>query len=122
MAKGAIHQLAGAAAGIGICLKNNEDRPDEQCDLMLAGLLGGALGKLPDRLEPAIHPNHRQFFHSVAVFIACTYGVKKLFDWEPDTQEMVWLRRLLLVGGAAYLSHLLLDGMTPKSLPLIGKL
>jgi membrane-bound metal-dependent hydrolase YbcI (DUF457 family) len=122
MAKGAIHQLAGAVAGIGICLKNNDDHPEDQFDPVLAGLFGGAMGKIPDWIEPATNPNHRQFFHSVVVLVGCTYGVKKLYEWKPDTQEKVWLRRFLLVGGVAYLSHLLLDGVTPKSLPLIGKL
>ncbi len=121
MANGAVHQLAGAAAGIGICLKMNGDSPDNQLDPSVAAVLGAYMGKLPDWLEPAAHPNHRQFFHSVAVLVACAYGIKKLYDWEPEAQEKVWLRRLLLVGGVAYISHLVLDGMTPKSLPLIGK-
>ena len=29
-----------------------------------AGGFGAMCGSLPDLLEPAIHPNHRQFFHS----------------------------------------------------------
>jgi inner membrane protein len=121
MANGAVHQLAGAVAGIGICLKNNGNRPEDQFDPLIAGVLGASLGKLPDWLEPAVHPNHRQFFHSVAVLTTGAYGIKKLFEWNPETQGKVWLRRILLVGGAAYISHLLLDGVTPKSLPLIGK-
>lgn len=122
MANGAVHQLVGAATSIGICLKNNDDRPADQFDPLMAGALGAYLGKLPDWLEPATHPNHRQFFHSVAILAGCTYGIKKLYEWNPETREKIWLRRLLLVGGAAYLSHLVLDGMTPKSLPLIGKM
>ena len=122
MANGPVHQLFGAAAGVSICLKNNSDNPESRFDPIIAGLLGASMGKLPDQLEPAIHPNHRQFFHSVAVLVACVYGVKKLYDWKPDAPATVWLRRVLLVGGAAYASHLVIDGVTPKSLPLIGKL
>lgn len=121
MANGSVHQVVGALAGVGVCLKDYHDNPDSKFDPLLAGVLGASLGKLPDQLEPAMHPNHRQFFHSVAVLTACAYGMKKLLDWNPETQEKIWLRRILLVGGAAYISHLVLDGMTPKSLPLVGK-
>ena len=121
MANGVVHKLAGAAAGVGICLKHNHDLPEDPFDPLLAAGLGAALGRLPDWLEPAAHPNHRQFFHSVVVLATCAYDVKKLLEWKPDTSEKIWLRRVLLVGGAAYLSHLVLDVATPKSLPLVGK-
>jgi hypothetical protein len=36
-------------------------------ELLLATGVGMVVGLLPDLLEPALHPNHRQFFHSYAV-------------------------------------------------------
>lgn len=73
-------------------------------------------------LEPASHPNHRQFFHSLAFAGVLGMAAHKLYTWEPDNSFDEATRFVLLVGVGAYLIHLLLDAGTPKSLPLIGKL
>jgi membrane-bound metal-dependent hydrolase YbcI (DUF457 family) len=46
----------------------------------------------------------------------------KLYHWDPQDYLDRVLRGLLLLGGAAYLSHLALDALTSKSLPFLGKL
>ena len=74
---------------------------------------------LPDLFEPAVNPNHRQLFHSVAMFGAIGYGMWKLNHWKPEDDWQRLLRVLGLVGGAAYLSHLARDAFTAKSLPMI---
>ena len=85
--------------------------------------MGVVVGKLPDLLEPSLkNPHHRQFFHSLAILGFVEYGTKKAYDWQPqDTFESV-LQFLTLCAGAAYISHLLLDALTSRSLPLIGKM
>lgn len=80
------------------------------------------LGTLPDLLEPAIHPNHRQFFHSIMFAGMVSYGVYKTYKWHPEEPRLQLLRWALLIAGGAYLTHLAMDGFTTKSLPLVGKL
>lgn len=83
------------------------------------GLAAAALPCLPDVLEPATHPNHRQFFHSLVFMVGLAHGMHRLYRWEAEEDWERLLRASLLVGGAAYLGHLMLDAMSPKSLPLI---
>ena len=84
--------------------------------------IGAFLGRLPDMIEPSLgNTNHRKFFHSVAVLSLLEIGVNKLYRWEPQDNTEKLLRGLLLLGGAAYLSHLALDALTSRSLPLLGK-
>lgn len=72
-----------------------------------AGLVGSAI---PDILEPATNPNHRAFFHSytAAIFSNSTIA----YGWE---REGV----IKTAFCAGYCSHLALDAITPKSLPII---
>lgn len=86
---------------------------------LLAGAGGFAFGTLPDLIEPALHPNHRQFFHSFLVLGSVGYGLKKLYDWEPETEGQQLLRGILLVVGGAYGVHLVMDALTKRSLPLV---
>ncbi len=77
---------------------------------------GAAIAALPDLLEPAYHPNHRSLFHSVCCGGALAYGAfgEHSERWRDED------RHAARVGTLAYLSHLLLDAGTPKSLPLIA--
>lgn len=81
-------------------------------------LLAWLLGTLPDHIEPAYHPNHRQFFHSWACAGLLGYGFYRLSQWETENEIQKLLKTLGLVGGGAYLTHLLMDATTTKSLPL----
>jgi inner membrane protein len=87
----------------------------------VAAGLGAGFGTLPDILEPAFHPNHRQFFHSVAFGMLVGLGLYKTYQWAPDSTLGEVFRAVALVGGTAYLVHLLMDATTTKSLPLMGK-
>lgn len=80
------------------------------------------LTNLPDVLEPATHPNHRQFFHSLAFAGMLGMAGHKAYRWETDNQFDEAVRFVVLVGIGAYLVHVLLDAGTPKALPMIGKL
>lgn len=121
MANGVAHQFVGAAAGIATCIQDDGIKKPELYNPVTAAMAGGFFATLPDRLEPALHPNHRQFFHSVAILALIATGVRAAYRWEPATKGQALLRALLLVGGVAYGTHLVLDGLTPKSIPLIGK-
>lgn len=89
-------------------------------------LIGAALAawatRLPDALEPPDHPNHRQFFHSIAFATMMARALVELNSWQAQTDFEKALKFSGLVIGNAYLVHLALDFMTTKSLPLIGKL
>jgi inner membrane protein len=79
------------------------------------------LTKLPDLLEPATSPSHRQFFHSLVFAGLLGVGLHKLHGWQPDDDGGKFVRWLGLIAGSAYLIHLAMDFTTAKSLPLVGK-
>ena len=78
--------------------------------------IGAGCAALPDLLEPATTPNHREAFHSLACGGLVGYGAfgKHTEDLTPDE------RHGLQVAALSYLSHLFLDSQTPRSLPLVG--
>lgn len=123
MPNAAAHTL-GAAIGVGLIHmvheQENEDSPSGM-PFASAGL-AACFGCVPDRLEPAIHPNHRQFFHSLAFGALLIYAGKKIYDWSPEDDLAKAARYVALVGIAAYGVHLAMDALTKKSLPLVGKL
>ena len=53
------------------------------------GAAAACLPSLPDILEPALHPNHRKFFHSVTVFAALGYGIA-CTNGKPKTTGSDW--------------------------------
>lgn len=83
------------------------------------GVAAYCLPSLPDHLEPALHPNHRQFFHSLAFAGLIGYGMYRAYQWEPEEVAGKLVRFAGLALGAAYLAHLARDSFTAKSLPLI---
>jgi inner membrane protein len=83
------------------------------------GAAAALLPSLPDLLEPAVHPNHRRFFHSVTFAAAVTYSMRRAYKWETQEPWERLARLAVLVGGSAYLAHLVRDAFTAKSLPLI---
>lgn len=67
---------------------------------------------LPDLLEPADSPNHRGFFHSVAMA-----GIVAFLMSGKHTEKWPWPVKLLVcLAGVGYLSHLAADSLTPKSI------
>ena len=67
------------------------------------------LGTLPDILEPATHPNHRQFFHSYTILGLLGIAMYKAYKWESENELQSLSRFALLVSGVAYVTHLLMD-------------
>lgn len=80
---------------------------------------GYAAGTLPDILEPATSPNHRQFFHSIAVVGMLGWGLWRLWEWQPEDDAQKLLKWLGLCAGGAYLVHLVMDATTPRGLPVV---
>ena len=121
MANGPTHQVI-AALTIGGALAYDEAKNGEQTAKPLAGAVVAAVTtKLPDILEPATHPHHRQFFHSVVCAIALGKGIYELHQWQPDEDWQKVVRFLGLVSGYAYLVHLAVDACSKRSLPILGK-
>jgi hypothetical protein len=80
------------------------------------------LASLPDWIEPATNPHHRQFFHSVLFLGGVCYVSYRVYRWEPQTPWQSFVRWLSLVTAGAYIVHLVCDSGTPRALPLLGKL
>jgi len=112
-----LHFLTGALVGAGIhaieSRRNGE--PVTFSDLAIFSLGGGIMACLPDMLEPADHPNHRQFFHSLLALGLIGCGLDNtLKNGNCDERQ----KRVYKVLAGAYGSHLLLDISTPKGLPI----
>jgi inner membrane protein len=90
-------------------------------DPVSGALLCSWCARLPDLVEPALHPNHRQFFHSVAFMAMLGIGLYTAYKWETEATGEAFLRGAMLVAGGAYFLHIAADACTAKSIPLIGK-
>jgi len=110
--------------------KSGDNSNNKIIELLTAGVGVMSTAKLPDKIEPAIHPNHRDFYHSIAFAIIVGIigfaawkdlqqrrdqrGAKGIFDITPKE-----LLDVFIIGGAVgYITHLVADGFTPKGLPL----
>ena len=121
MPNGKTHMLVGAGVGLGVALID-KDKHQISHNPAFGAFIGAISGKLPDIIEPALNPNHRQFFHSYTVMTASIAAILKVYKWSPDKNFEKLIRGFVLIGGCAYLSHLICDSTTPKGLPLVGKL
>lgn len=82
-----------------------------------SAIAGAGAAILPDIFEPATNPNHRSFFHSVAISSVPTNYLRYSIEDSSQQDPLRRLKRALAIG---YLSHLALDIMTPKRLPLLA--
>ncbi|MBS1808797.1 MAG: metal-dependent hydrolase [Acidobacteria bacterium] len=144
------HLLYGAAAGAAVYLidYNLSGREFSVAEFIGAALSGLVAAKLPDLIEPAVHPNHRSTFHSVTF---STTALPVAWQWTrgkreehlkladkytslaaqavSEQEKTMWRQKafwhkvaagVLLGMVPGYASHLLADALTPKSLPLFG--
>lgn len=111
------HVVAGVSAGIMVygVVKYIKQEEWTLRGAICSATLGALGGMLPDMLEPATNPNHRQFFHSLLFGAVLFFGRDKLYEILGLNVQQKALCNSLLAG---YSSHLVLDGITPKSLPL----
>lgn len=93
------------AASLGAALAHAEYNSDEKTMRPVVGaVLAAGTTNIPDLIEPAAHPNHRQFFHSVAFAGILGWGAYKVYEWEPEHPVDKAIRFVLLVGAAGYLT------------------
>lgn len=118
---GPAHQVV-AGFATGVFLAEQERKAGVQtAKPIVAGTAAAFFTKLPDMLEPATSPNHRQFFHSVAFAGLLCLAFHELGKWQPESAGGEFLKALGQVAIPAYLIHLFLDSLTAKSLPLVGR-
>ena len=118
----AIAHRTGAAVIIGGLLLARENQEKKRTHAPLSGsILAAICTNIPDILEPAAHPHHRQSFHSVAFATVISGSMYKLYQWETETEMEKLIKFCLLVAGGSYLIHLAMDACTRRSLPLLGK-
>jgi inner membrane protein len=123
MSNGATHRLtSGVGVGLTFALQEYNETGELSAKPLVAGSIASILGSLPDLVEPATNPHHRQFFHSYAFAIILGGVTYQIYKWEPESTLQDIIRFLLLVASGAYLIHLLYDSQTPRGLPIIGKL
>lgn len=113
------HVWIGAATGAltyaAMCLYF--DRQFNLGEMLGCAAVSTAMALVPDIVEPALTPNHRGLAHSlmtgsVLLRVACERCATQNRHWEE-------FQKILFASAAAgYLSHLVADGCTPRSLPL----
>ena len=84
-------------------------------ELLLDMGLGALFASLPDIIEPATSPHHRKFFHSVLAGSAVGYGAFGQHSEKWDTG----LKQSMRAIAVSYLSHLVADSTTARSIALI---
>jgi inner membrane protein len=118
----AAHQLT-AGFAVGLHLAGREQRAGKTTlEPLVGGFAASLLTKLPDLLEPATTPNHRQFFHGIAFASLLGLGLYKLHQWQAEGASDKFWKALGMLALSSYLIHLALDATTAKSLPFFGKL
>lgn len=119
------HAAAGFFLGalVGLLTANPKNGAEAFAAGALGALAGVAGAGTPDVLEPAFHPNHRSTAHSLTVGAGVTYAtvraVRTGIDQPMDDVGSRLARSTAAAYGVGYASHLLLDGGTPKGLPVL---
>lgn len=115
---GEAHRLVGGIVGgvtYAVCCKAFGVQPTSPGLAVSVG--AGVIGaSLHDLVEPAIHPNHRAFFHSIAFNGLLAASIRRA--WMDPTMPPE-RRVLFAVLGLGCLSHPCLDALTPKGLPIL---
>lgn len=114
MACGKTHAVLGGVTGVSIYGIYKYHKKENWTFLGVTGaaIIGTVMALLPDIIESAkCNPNHRQFFHSVIILLSAILAYNKIGRNEFE-------KLLTNVGLAGYASHLFLDALTPRSLPL----
>lgn len=115
MAAGKVHAVAGGITGLVLygCYKNYEKEEWTFGGVIGAICLGSLVGLLPDIIESAANgPHHREIFHSVILLISMILAYNKIGKNE-------FSKLLVNIGLGGYVSHLILDSLTPMGLPIL---
>jgi len=114
--------ISGASAFAAVSMLRQRHPAARLPDPVFAAVVAAITSGLPDVLEPASTPHHRQFCHSAAFAALVATGMRKLYDWMPATPGEAFMRDALLGIGLGYMTHLCADATTPMGLPLLGQL
>lgn len=110
--------------------KTGNNEHNKNIELITTGAAMVGTAKFPDKLEPALNPNHRAFYHSILFgMMVGGLGYLALQDLRETRNvriaagiKKITLRELIDIfwvgASASYLIHLLADGFTPTGLPL----
>ena len=144
---GETHRYVGMATGAGYAAFQAKEQPGFGLAMeMFGGGVGGFYGgQLPDIFEPGISSWHRATAHSATIGAGIAAMRAKAMAWESYCREQAEIQRQkqlastdpiiqllhsmavmfwhFLAGfvngaGAGYLSHLALDAITPRSIPV----
>ncbi len=117
MASRNTHIVIGVVAGLAVygIYKSSKNKEWDFWEMCGAAALGGLAGTLPDILEPANSSHHRQFFHSFALLAGFLLKDKAYDKFQLSGTQ----RNLCNIALGSYASHLLVDGLTPRSLPIV---
>lgn len=117
MASRNAHVVIGAVAGLAVygIYKSSKNKEWDFWEMCGAAALGGFAGALPDLIEPANSSHHRQFFHSIALLVGLLLKEKAYDKLQLNESQ----RNFCNIAVASYASHLLVDGLTPRSLPMV---
>lgn len=118
---GTTHRLINFTATASYLASRTEEQQKGIAHPLVGGTASALLAGLPDAIEPAIHPHHRQSFHSVAFAGLVGYGLHRAYHWKPETDGHEVLRIAALLVGSAYLLHLAADLFTARSIPVLGR-
>lgn len=118
---GTTHRLINFTATASYLASRPEDQQKGLAHPLVGGTASALLASLPDVIEPAIHPHHRQFFHSIAFAGMVGYGLYRAYHWKPETDGQELLRNAALLAGSAYLLHIAADLFTARSIPVLGR-
>jgi inner membrane protein len=118
MASAKQHMLIGVGAAVvgWFVYCKLAERPLDLGEVLLAAGVGAFGGLVPDLLEPAIHPNHRQFFHSYVAGALLVHANRHI---SRNAQIPADVRGAIHLASMGFLSHLFADAQTTKSLPWI---
>ena len=120
MPNGLTHSIVGGFSVLAVAALDKDDNGKSYHNPLPAIGMGAVFGKFPDLLEPSLkNPHHRQFFHSLVMLGFVGYGTKKVYDWQPQNMIEFIVRGIVLCAGVGYLSHLLLDATTSRSILLL---
>lgn len=154
MPNAAAHKALGAVCGMAASnyyvtpFLRPEEEENGKPTLLLTGLMaGGVGGRIPDVLDPPIHPNHRGIYHSVAMGCIALCGailtvkaLEYLYQRHCQTRtrsrgpqtthessgsssgislKQAAVGAVILALLAGILSHLVADAGTPKGLPVL---
>lgn len=111
------HFSLGAVASA-LCYTVECERKNQNYNLgevLTAAVGGGISGVMPDKIEPATNPHHREFFHSALFAAGLGKGATEIDRLDLTEKQKAMAKSL----SAGYLSHLAADSTTPKGLPLV---